>query len=279
LGNYLYVPVYKISETKWKEMGKHISNTIIIREDEKIVGSLILKEKDKNVTLFTKKGLVKQVKLSDLEVSRFNKPITVIKLKDGDELVNASISKENTLFVTNNGYYLEFKTDEIPVVGTKASGVKGISLKDDYVVYASCIYKDNEYLNVMTNFNTGKRLKLSDLSLITRAKKGNMLFKKVKSKEYKIASAVLTNTKDVYVMKFDTEFEHLKNSEIPIMDITSTGSQIVKNTPDCTFLQASIIDFDEKVIDEIETLEEEPKSETKAEKQLSMDAFLEDFKI
>ncbi len=278
LGNYLYVPVHILPETKWKDLGKHISNTIMIKENEKIVASLIMKDLDKNVTLFTKNGLIKQVALKDFEVSRYSKPMVAIKLKDNDELINADISKDEVLFVTNNGLSLRFNTSEVPVVGTKASGVKGINLKDDYCVYASPINKE-EYLNIYTNFKTIKRLKLSDISSISRAKKGNMLFKKAKTKDYKINFAYLTETKDINLYRIDTDFHELKNSEIPIMDLASTGSS-VKYNYDLFTLKKELIDLTKDT-------PEEPKEEvleinqkpSKKEEQLSFASFIADFKI
>ena len=278
LGNYLFVPVHILPETKWKDLGKHISNTIMIKENEKVVASLIMKDLDKNVTLFTKNGLVKQVALKDFEVSRYSKPMTAIKLKDNDELINADISKDEVLFVTNNGLSLRFNTNEIPVVGTKASGVKGINLKNDYCVYASPINKE-EYLNIYTNFKTIKRLKLSDISSISRAKKGNMLFKKAKTKDYKIKFAYLTETRDINLYRVDTDFHELKNSEIPIMDLASTGSS-VKYNYDLFTLKKELIDLTKDT-------PEEPKEEvleinqkpSKKEEQLSFASFIDDFKI
>lgn len=278
LGNYLFVPVHILPETKWKDLGKHISNTIMIKENEKIVASLIMKDLDKNVTLFTKNGLIKQVALKDFEVSRYSKPMMAIKLKDNDELINADISKDEVLFVTNNGLALRFNTSEVPVVGTKASGVKGINLKDDYCVYA-CPIKGEEYLNIYTNFKTIKRLKLSDISSISRAKKGNMLFKKAKTKDYKINYAYLTETKDINLYRIDTDFHELKNSEIPIMDLASTGSS-VKYNYDLFTLKKELIDLTKDT-------PEEPKEEvleinqkpSKKEEQLSFASFIDDFKI
>ena len=278
LGNYLYVPVHILPETKWKDLGKHISNTIMIKENEKIVASLIMKDLDKNVTLFTKNGLVKQVALKDFEVSRYSKPMVAIKLKDNDELINADISKDEVLFVTNNGLALRFNTSEVPVVGTKASGVKGINLKDDYCIYASPI-KGEEYLNIYTNFKTIKRLKLSDIPSISRAKKGNMLFKKAKTKDYKINYAYLTETKDINLYKIDTDFHELKNSEIPIMDLASTGSS-VKYNYDLFTLKRELIDLtkDAKEEQKEEVLEINQKP-SKKEEQLSFASFIDDFKI
>lgn len=275
LGNYLYVPIHIIPETKWKDLGKHISNTIMIKEREKIIASLVLKDKNKNVTLFTKNGLTKQVPLKDFEVTRYSKPMTAIKLKENDELINADISKEEVLFVTSNGLCLRFNTNEIPIVGLKASGVKGINLKDDYCIYASPI-KNEEYLNIYTNYKTIKRLKLSDIIPISRAKKGNMLFKKAKTKDYKILFAYLTETKDINLYKIDTDIYELKNSDIPIMDIASTGSQ-VKFNYDLFALKKELVDLTKTSFEAPKDVEE--IKPPKKEEQLSFDSFIDEFKI
>lgn len=280
LGNYLYVPIHILPEVKYKDLGKHISNTIMIKEQERIVASLILKDKSKALTLFTKNGLTKQVLLKDFEVTRYSKPMMAIKLKDDDELINADTSSDEVLFVTNNGLYLRFNTNEIPVVGTKASGVKGINLKDDYVIYASPI-KREEYLNIYTNYKTIKRVKGNELVSISRAKKGNMLFKKAKTKDYKINFAYLTVTKDTNIYRTDNEIHELKTSEIPIMDLASTGSS-VKYNYDLFALKKELIDLtkveknDDK--EDVQITDEEVKP-TKKEEQLSFASFIDDFKI
>ena len=279
-GNYLYVPIHILPEVKYKDLGKHISNTIMIKEQERIVASLILKDKSKTLTLFTKNGLTKQVLLKDFEVTRYSKPMMAIKLKDDDELINADTSSDEVLFVTNNGLYLRFNTNEIPVVGTKASGVKGINLKDDYVIYASPI-KREEYLNIYTNYKTIKRVKVNELVSISRAKKGNMLFKKAKTKDYKINFAYLTVTKDTNIYRTDNEIHELKTSEIPIMDLASTGSS-VKYNYDLFALKKELIDLtkveknDDK--EDVQITDEEVKP-TKKEEQLSFASFIDDFKI
>ncbi len=275
LGNYLYLPVHKLFESKWKELGKHISNTIIISEEEKIIASMILKEKDKNVVLATKNGMVKQVNLGSFEVTRANKPLTAIKLKENDELINVAIAKDEVLLVTKNGYYLKYKTDEISVLGTKASGIKGINLKEDEVIYADSIKSDNEYLNIFTNQKTGKRIKLEDLTNLTRAKKGSMLFKKTKTKDYKLMNTYLTDARSINILKSGEDFIEIKNSDIPIMDLPSLGSSITKKNPDLYYIKPELIEFKNKKSPAIEEVVEQPKKE----EQLSMDSFLNDFKI
>ena len=134
LGQYLFIPVHTIFDFKWKEMGKHVNNLISgLAPEEKVIACYVLDE-NKDLVLFTKNGMTKQINMKDLIVSRYSKALTSFKLKDNDEVVDVKESKPNSLIITSNGKYLNFKTDEISLVGPKASGVKGIGLTNDYVV-------------------------------------------------------------------------------------------------------------------------------------------------
>ena len=273
LGNYLFIPVYKIFEAKWKELGKHISNIVPLQEGERLVASFILEE-DKTLTLFTKNGMVKNILMQDLIVTRYSKTMTAIKLKEDDELVNVSNSDNETLIITKNGYYLRYNTEEIPVVGPKASGVKGINLSDDEVIYGGNINEASEYLDIFTNNNTAKRVKLTDLKSLSRAKKGNMLIKKNKTVTYSIVNAYITNARDTIIIKSDSEIKEIKNSEIPIMDLASNGSSIGKGHIDKFDLKYNIITSIKK--DEDKEVKKEVKEK---DKQVSFEDFAKDFKL
>ncbi len=275
LGNYLFIPVHKIFEAKWKELGKHVSNLVPLQEEEKIIASFILDKKE-NLTLFTKNGMVKQVNMNDLVVTRFSKTMTAIKLKDNDELVTVTKSGSDVVMVTKNGYYLKYATAEIPIVGPKASGVKGIKLTDDEVVGASSLNEDDEYLDIFTNNNTAKRIKLSDLKVLTRAKKGTMLIKKNKTVTYEIVNAFLTEARDNIIIKSDSELKEIKNSDIPIMDLQSNGSSIAKGHVDKFALKYKV----ETAMQKEEKREvEEIKEEKHESKQVSFEDFTKDFKL
>ena len=269
LGNYLFVPIHKLFEGKWKELGKHISNLIPIAENEYIINSFILEDKD--LTLITKNGMVKQINMKDLIVSRTNKPFPAMKLKTDDELVNVSISKEDILIITHNGYYLRYKTNEIPILGPKASGVKGINLKEDYVINGFGISNSIEYLNIITNHHTAKRVKLDELNHLTRAKKGNMLLKKTKTITYNVEYAFPTNSRDIILVKNDTDIKEIKNSDIAIMDITSNGGNIISGEKYDLFQDLVCIKNKEE--------KKEENTSFQNDEQLSMDNFLDNFKL
>lgn len=285
LGHYLYVPVHEIVETKWKELGKHISNLIQIGADEKIISAMILDNKKTNVIMTTKNGITKRTNLEELIVSRYTKPINAMKLKDDDELVSVVKDNGRAIFVTKTGYYLNIASNEIPIVGAKASGVKGINLKDDKVV--TCMSPENydEYIAVFTNNNTSKRIKIAELDTMTRAKKGSTIIKKVKSKNYEITNAISVNNHDTIGIKTDDEIRELKATELPIMDLTSTGSLVSKTNIDATFKVSELVERKLENNDSSEAPEiveskvVEKVSNNDTIEELTIDDFIDDFKL
>lgn len=296
LGQYLYVPVHTIFEGKWKELGKHINNLVTgLTESEYIVGAFILKNPEEKITFVTKNGLVKQSILKDFVVSRYSKAMLAFKLKDNDEVIAVNSSKSRTILVSEAGYYVNIDTEEIPVVGARASGVKGMNLKDDILV-AGLSLDSNEYLSIFTNNKTAKRVRLSELETHNRAKKGSTLIKKVKSFDYKIIKVLVTDGKDELYLKSDNEITKIKNTDISILDLKSTGGAVSKYKIDDVF--ANIIfdsslknnkngkeevvseENDDKVVAETQELEtEEKREEIPKEEQVSLNDFFDEFKI
>ncbi len=275
-GNYLYLPIHEIPSCKWKDLGKHISNYVTISPDDKAVNAFIISENVTNpeVTMFTREGMVKRTNLNDFIVSRYSKAYTAMKLKDTDEVVNVCITKPNVLIVTKTGYYLNYMASEIPLSGPKAAGVKGINLKDDNVISGICYSEKDEYIDIFTNQKTAKRVKLSELNMLSRAKRGTTLIKKVKSTNYEIIKAFSTSAKDIIGIKSKDDIYLVKNSDIPIMDKESTGSVILKQTISDVFISQEL----DIIKDEDIELPKIKKEEEKIQ-ELTIDDFLNDFKL
>lgn len=297
LGQYLYVPVHTIFEGKWKDLGKHINNLVTgLSESEYIVGAFILKNPEEKITFVTKNGLVKQSILKDFVVSRYSKAMLAFKLKDNDEVIAVNQSKPRTVLISEAGYYVNIDTEEIPVVGARASGVRGMNLKDD-VLAAGLSLDSSEYLSIFTNNKTAKRVKVSELETHNRAKKGSTLIKKVKSFDYKIIKALLTDGKDELFLKCDNEITKIKNTDISILDLKSTGGTIsrykiddvftstvvdssLKNNKDANEKVKTLEENTDKVVEKIQESEiEEKKEEKPKEEQVSLNDFFDEFKI
>ena len=230
-GNYLYVPVYELPDLKWKEMGKHISNIINISSDENIISVFPVYNFNAElyITIFTKNGMVKRTKLNEFIIQRYSKPVCSIKLKDDDEVVSVDLSNNPlTFIVTSSGYALTYKTEEIPVVGVKASGVKAITLKNDTVV-SGILYNENaEYLTIITDKKTAKRVKLQEFEITSRARRGIQVVREVKTNPYTIIRAFIIHYKEMLNIKTASELIEIKLTEIPIAERLSTGSTIAK---------------------------------------------------
>ena len=284
LGHYLYVPIHEIVETKWKELGKHISNLIQISADEKIISAMILDNKKTNVILTTKKGITKRTNLEDLIVSRYTKAINAMKLKDDDELVSVVKDNGRAIFISKIGRYLNINSEEIPIVGAKASGVKGMNVKDDVVITCLSPLENEEYISIFTNKNTAKRIKIADLENMSRAKKGSPLIKKVKSTNYEVVNAISVNPHDTISIKTDGEFKEIKVSELPIMDLASTGSTISKTFIEDSFKVAEVVERkleltendSKNMVEESATKEENNQEEAQ---EMTIDDFIDDFKL
>ena len=212
-----------------------------------------------DIIISTKNGMIKRTSLEEFKTTRILKPIICIKLKDKDSLINACIAKYNDIFIgTNKSYGLWYDVSEIPVVGLRTSGVKSINLKDDYVVGVSNFDKEtNEYITVITDKGTGKRIKLSDFEKTSRAKRGLLILREVKTNPYRIIKTLIVSNKEYIGIK-NGDIKILKSTEIPILDRYSTGSQITKGNIHTAFVNAELVKKDE-IETEVTITEEKPE--------------------
>lgn len=272
-GNYLHIPVHMIPDLKWKDMPKHVSNIIETSPTEQVIASIPVQtfDSDKNIVITTKNGMIKRSKLQDFRLLRYSKPTSCMKLKENDEVIDAFIeTKDNVFITTNTGYGLSFKMDEIPVVGVKASGVKAMKLKDDYLVSVNefCEEKD-EFITIITTKGTGKRVRLNEFELSTRARRGLLVLREVKTNPYQILKTFITESKNYIGIKNES-INTLKLTELPISDRYSTGKEITKHELFDAFLVKELeiySDEDDGISDDVDNnTKKEEKPVPKKEK-------------
>ena len=231
LGNYLYLPVHEIPDIKWKVLGKHISNIIKLEENEKIVSIIPVTDFNinKEVVIASKLGMIKKTPLKEFKVSRYSKAISCMKLKDNDEVIDAKLNNFNDIMIsTSSCFSLWFDESEIPSSGIKSSGVKSMTLKNDEVVSMNIFDKNLEYVTIFTDNKTAKRVKLEDFEKSTRARRGLLILREVKTNPYNIKNVFITNTKTTFGLRFNDRIEKIKNTDLPILDRYKTGTTISK---------------------------------------------------
>ncbi|MGN0992373.1 MAG: DNA gyrase subunit A, partial [Bacilli bacterium] len=259
LGNYLFLPVYEIPDIKWKMLGKHVSNIVKLSENEEVISAIPVKDfnLDVDIAIASKNGMIKRTPVKDFKVSRYSKPINCMKLKDNDEVVNAFVVNYKDVFVaTENGYGLWFDVEEVPVSGIKSGGVKAINLRDDVLVSAFVFDKSLEYVTIFTSNRTAKRVRLEEFEKSSRARRGLVLLREVKTNPYKVKKVFVIQNRGYFGIKKSTDIENIKNTEITIADRYKTGSTISKDEIDDVF---EIKDLEEEIKD-VNLLNEEKDS-------------------
>ena len=242
-GNYLHIPVHIIPDLKWKDMPKHVSNIIEVPGEEWIVSAIPAYdfESDKNLIVTTKNGMIKRSKLKEFKLLRYNKATSCMKLKDNDEVLSVIEENYDTVFITTNtGYGLSFKTEEIPLIGVKASGVKAMMLKDDYIASVNNFsYTTHEFISIITTKGTGKRVRLQEFEISSRTRRGIQVLREVKSNPYEVLATFIEDPKNYIGIK-NEDIINLKLTELPIADRYSIGSQISKREISDAFVIATL---------------------------------------
>ena len=275
LGNYLYIPVYELPDLKWKDMGKHVSNIVKMDADEHVIECIPVNDFNANkvITMFSKNGMVKRSLLKDFKVNRYNKPLCSMKLKGNDLVVSVTDKVGSEVFITtHNGNSLRYDINEIAIVGVKAAGVKAISLKDNDTVTSGDVYNGEDYVLVLTDKGTAKRVKVSEFEKTSRARRGIQIIRDVKTNPYHIINSFIINNKNNIGILFKEDIEYKKVTDIPILDRYSTGNNLSNQTINGMFIEKDIINPKE-IKEEIK----EVSLESIDDKIMTIDDFLKDF--
>ncbi len=207
LGNYLFIPIHELQETKWKEEGKHINYLVNLGPEERLIKALIVSEfkPDAFVVMITRNGQLKKTPLSEFMVQRYSKPLTCMRLLGDDTVVDVDISngQGQLLIATLEGNVTYFSEKEVNPVGVKAGGVKAIaSLLGKDRLAKLLVYQPEERGKIVM-FTRQGNFRIFDLSyvdLTNRLGKVQYVFQSFKSEPHQL----------VYWRKLNKQEEFLK---------------------------------------------------------------------
>ncbi len=236
-GNYLFCPVHVLPDIRWKDLGQHVANIIPIDRNESILKAIPIKDFEVNQYLLfvTKNGMVKKTELNQYKAQRYSKPLVAVNLKGDDELLEVHLTDgKNQIFMMSNlGYALWFNEEEVSTVGARAAGVKGMNLKEnDFVIGGNLLSPiDKRAVVIATQRGAVKKMKLSEFELATRAKRGVVLLRELKSNPHRVVGYVLVNdSDDIYIQSEKGMIESIKAHDIRFNDRYSNGSFLLDET-------------------------------------------------
>jgi len=238
-GNTIYRPVHELPDLKWKDLGEHISQTVMtLSQDEMIIGVFAYKEIDplKNFVLISKNGMIKQTRMTEFEPWRTYKtrPMTIMKLKDEtDELVNVFLTDQteemDVFLVSHLAFGLRYSLNEVPVVGPKAAGVKSMNLKaGDYLINGLLVYSEGDTpIVLITQRGAAKRMLAQEITQLGRAKRGLMVLRELKKNPHRVVYMGSGENQQLLVTNQKGQAFEVITNQIPINDRTSNGSFIM----------------------------------------------------
>lgn len=231
-GRYLFIPVHKLADTRWKELGQHVSQIVPIEEDEVVIN--VFNEKDFNTDAFyvfaTQNGMIKKSTVPLFKTTRFNKPLIATKVKENDDLISVMRFEKDQLItvITNKGMSLTYNTSELSDTGLRAAGVKSINLKaEDFVVMTEGV-SENDTILMATQRGSLKRISFKILQVAKRAQRGITLLKELKKNPHRIVAAhVVTGEHSQYTLYSKSNEEHGLINDIHKSEQYTNGSFIV----------------------------------------------------
>ena len=152
-GKVFKFPAYLLQNTEESNISDLVDG---FEKDELIIKVAPINEfgkigEDLFVYFFSREGLVKKTSLREF-LGEFNNQIAYKFKTPKDELVNVDINFENAtvILVTKNGMGIKFSATAINPMGRVASGVTGISLKDDNKVIFGKVIPPSEGIDDKT---------------------------------------------------------------------------------------------------------------------------------
>ena len=237
-GNYIFLPIHKIPESKHKDQGIHISTLIGMEPNEKVIFSFPVTDfkEEKYVLLATKSGLIKRIQLSSLYVTRYSKALKATKLKDDDAVVSADVVKGSNyevVIATKDGFMNRYDASEVSVIEPASFGVKSIELKNrpnDYVVGAKYV-SEKDIVLILTNRGNIKRMRPEEINKGKKNNVGKMYLKAVRSNMHEA---------------IDLEVIHAKNANSDLASYVFCEKGFVEI--DYTILRTAIADNGKKFV-------------------------------
>ncbi|MDW8743022.1 DNA topoisomerase IV subunit A [Streptococcus suis] len=237
LGNAIYRPVHELTDIRWKDIGEHLSQTLMNFDNHEEIIYAELVENFEEGTYFaaTKYGQIKRFERKEFTPWRTykSKSTKYAKLKDDEDVVItvSPVDLDDIMLITHKGYALRFNIEEVPIIGAKAAGVKAVNLKDDDTV-ASVFISNTSSIYLLTQRGSLKRMAADDIPVTSRAKRGLQVLRELKSKPHRVFAAgpVWAENSGAALDLFTSEVE---TTDQQILVITSTTGQVIeKNLAD-----------------------------------------------
>ncbi len=211
---------YEVQESGRDAKGQHVANLLALQPDERVVEVLDLRDYqvEPYLVLATRSGLVKKTALELYDTPRTG-GIIAIKLREGDELVNAMlVSEENDLLlVSKKGMSIRFSAgnDSMRPMGRDTSGVIGMAFRREDQLLSASVIGEAGFVFVVTEGGYAKRTAADQYRVQKRGGIGIKVAKLDEKRGDLIGALIVGATDEVLVVLASGKVIRTNASEVP----------------------------------------------------------------
>ena len=225
--------VFDIPEGSRASRGKALVNFLELKENERVVEMLPLKqfEEGKFVFMATQRGVVKKTSLEQFANIRSN-GLIALTIDEGDQLVEVNITdgQHHVLLATREGRALRFSEEKVRAMGRVARGVKGIALRDKDEVVACQAFPKDAPATLMTvcEHGYGKRTPVADYPVKGRGGYGVITIKTTSRNGKVVGCKLVSDEQDLMLITSAGKIIRMPVSGIREMARNTQGVRLIR---------------------------------------------------
>ena len=251
-GRVYRLKCYEIPEGSRTSKGMNIANLLPIAPEEKVTSVIKVPKFDdeKYLSMVTKQGLVKRIKLSAYNTNRKG-GVVALELNEGDELawVRMTDGSSQVVVATRLGKAIRFDENDVRPMGRTARGVKALTLLgDDYVIGMTTVNEDDMILTV-SEAGYGRLSSVSDYRLQSRGGKGIINYHTEKYGNVAAISAVDVDNDDIIIISSDGVIIRIEASSIRICSRPSKGVTVMRVNDENKVVTLAVAPHEEEEVD------------------------------
>ena len=212
--------VYEIQESGRDAKGQHVANLLALQPEERIVEVLDLKDYQQApyLVLATRAGLVKKTALETYDTARTG-GIIAIKLREGDELVNAMLVSDDNdlLLVSRKGMSIRFSasSEQLRPMGRDTSGVMGMSFRKGDELLSATVIGEAGFVFVVTEGGYAKRTSADQYRIQNRGGLGIKVAKLDEKRGDLVGALIVDEADEVLVVLASGKVIRTNAAEVP----------------------------------------------------------------
>ncbi len=249
-GRVYRLKAYEIPEARRTARGTAIINLLQLAPEEKISAIIPVKdyEKDDNLFMVTRKGIVKKTPI--LEYSNVRKNgLAAINLREDDELIEVKVTNADSeiFLVTRDGMCIRFKETDVRNTGRTSMGVIGMTLSDNDEIVGMQLDHQGDSLLIVSENGMGKRTSMDEFTVQHRGGKGVKCYKITEKTGYVIGVKAVTDENEIMMITTEGIIIQIRMDDVSQLGRITSGVKLINLDAGVTVAQ--IAKVREKVSD------------------------------